>query len=769
MKRELTPNEIIYNTSFLVEGKCGTSTCEDTKVYTTIEDALSVKKDGFHVYLVDSFSNKKLKEIIKNIDSFMTGREKPKDICYITYDDHREPKTLIIKNSYGIKLKTYLERIINLYNEKIYTFYNSDVNDEKEKIIGDVGKLRNDYIEELIDTAKDEGFELKVTSVGITFVPAEDEDEDEENTENDAKPIEDELDDDELEEKMNKLKDDATEILEKLKDMESDSIERLKNIFIAYLVEESEHIKEDILEEFDDSSDEGIIKAKKYLLDVCESIENSVVENYSMTYEDDEEALIEILSRYVVNVLVDNSNYTKPRVIFEEDPSISNLFGSIEYEGTNGSYSTNVSLIKPGSMLMANEGCLILRLNSLLTNANSYYYLRRALLNNRVTLNYDRGAYLDFLSLNGLKPEDIPINLKVIIIGDFASYDILYNHDEDFAKIFGVMQEVSSIVDLTETAKGNVFTYVKKLVETGDILEITDKAINELGKYLSRKSGSRNRILWDVDEIEKILILANTNAKRDKRNIIKANDIAEAAYKTSLYETEYQKLYKDKKILINVDDKIVGSVNGLSVIDTGYLSFGKPIRITCVVYKGTGRIIDTQRESNMSGHIHNKSINILRGFLNNYLDSYKATPVDFHLSFEQLYGGLDGDSASVAEVIAMLSALSKIPINQNISVTGSLNQFGEVQPIGGVNSKIEGFFKVCDIMSSHIGKGVLIPDTNKDELILSKEVEEAVEKGEFHIYTMKNISDAIDVLMMDEKGTLEDIATAINQELKKYE
>lgn len=762
MKRELTPREIIYNNSFIVdEATIGSkSAFENNKVYQTIEEALDIDKDGFHIYLVDSFSNKKLKEIVENIDEFMKEKEKPKDICYYTFDNYREPKALIIKNSYGMKLKNQLEKIINLYTEKIYLFYNSEISDEKEQIINNVSKLRNDYIEEIIDAAKDEGFELKVTTAGITFVPITDELEDEEEDE------EEELD--EMSERVTKLRDDAEEILEKLKDMEEDSIDKLKAILRAYLVEESEHIKEDIIEEFDRNDDEGIIIAKEYLLDVCEDIENKFVEIYSMEYETDEEKFAEVLTRYVVNVLVDNSKTPRPKVVFEEDPSISNLFGVIEYESINGAYTTNVSLIKPGSLLEANEGCIILRLSSLLLHPNGYYYLRRALLNNRVSLDYDRGAYLELLSLNGLKTEPIPINLKVIIIGDYSSYDILYNNDEDFAKIFGVRAEVKEVVDIEDSAKREFFKHVKNLVNSGEIFELTDKAINELGKYLARKSGNRNRILWDIDEVEKILILANNNAKRQKRKLIKAQDIIEVAYKPSTLELDYQKLYEDNKILINVTDKIIGSINALSVIDAGYLSFGKPIRVTCVVYKGTGKIVDTQRESNMSGSIHSKSINILKGFLNNYLDGYKATPVDFHLSFEQLYGGLDGDSASVAEVIAMISSLSKIPIKQNIAVTGSLNQFGEVQAIGGVNEKIEGFFKTCNVMDTHIGKGVIIPDSNKNELILSKAVEEAVEAGEFHIYTMKNINDAIDALMIENGNTLEDIAGAISNEIEKY-
>ncbi|MGL5633674.1 MAG: AAA family ATPase [Sarcina sp.] len=757
MKRELTPSEIIYNENFLLDEYKNT-TLSKVDTYETIEEALNIDKDGFHIYLVEDFSNKKLKNLMGKVDSFLKNKNKPKDICYITFDNLREPKVLIIKNSYGIKLKHYLEKVIDLYSERIFAFYNSDVNEEKEKIIDNVSRIRSDYIEDLIESAKNEGFELKATSIGITFVPIEEEEEEELLVE-----------DEEMTGRMIKLKDDAEEILEKLKDIETDSIERLQEIFRIYLVEETENIKEDIIEEFDSSDDAGVIRAKEYLLDVCEDIENKVIDIYSMQYETDEEKIAEILTKYVVNVLVDNSKVNRPKVIFEEDPSISNLFGVIEYESNNGSYSTNVSLIKPGSILEANEGCVIIRLNSLLLNPNSYYYLRRALLNNRITLNYDRGAYLELLSLNGLKPENIPIDVKIIIIGDYGSYDYLYNNDEDFSKIFGVRVEEKTIVNIDDYVKEKLTSEVKNIVKENNLLEITDKAINELGKYLSRKAGNRKRVLLNIDEIEKVVILANSNAKKAKRKILKAKDIIDVAYKETEMEKEYKKLYEEKKILINVEDNLVGSINGLSVIDAGYLSFGKPIRITCVAYKGTGRIIDTQRESNMSGQIHNKSINILKGFLNNYLDSYKVTPVDFHLSFEQLYGGLDGDSASVAEVVAMISALSKLPIKQSIAVTGSLNQFGEVQPIGGVNEKIEGFFSTCNLIDTHKGKGVLIPESNKDELILRDDVEEAVKKGEFSIYTMKNINDALEVLMLSNEMTIEDIAKSINEEIEKYE
>ena len=220
--------------------------------------------------------------------------------------------------------------------------------------------------------------------------------------------------------------------------------------------------------------------------------------------------------------------------------------------------------------------------------------------------------------------------------------------------------------------------------------------------------------------------------------------------------------------LIDVSNSKIGQVNGLSVIDTGYFSFGKPIKITCCCYKGSGNIIDVQQESNLSGSIHSKSINILKGYMSNINGGFSRLPVDFHLSFEQIYGKIDGDSASVAEIISMLSALSKVPVKQNIALTGSVNQFGEVQPIGGVNHKIEGFFAACKVLDTVKDKGVLIPLSNADDLVLNEEVEQEIKNGNFHIYTMTSIDDAIQVLMGDSEENFESLMLTISKELKKY-
>lgn len=761
MKRELTPQEIIYKEDFTYQSANDNSTNiipEYLEIYKSIETALNINREGFNVYLVDSFSKEKLDNIISYIDTLLKKRDKPRDICYVTLEDVRYPKALFLNNGNGSILKERLEAIKNFYFDKIFLFYNSSTNKEKETIIEEIQKKRNDYIGSLIKKAKDEGFELKATTSGFAFIPLK---EGEAMTEREYDDLEQESKE-KIIDKAGELKVGAEDVLEKLKDIELNSIEKLKEILKKYLIEGSKEIKDDVNIEFEE--DEEVLN---YLLKVCELIEKDLVDNYTMNFDDDEEKVNEIIAKYIANVIVDNGQYDHPRVIFEEDPTVNNLIGNVEYENHNGVYTTDVSLITGGSLLAANEGCLIIRMTSLLNNPGSYYYLRKTLMNNKVSYDYNRG-YLEFLSLNGLKPSSISVNVKVILIGDYETYDALYSLDEDFKKLFRIKSEFNPYVDITNNNKGALISFIDEIRKKNDLLEITIDGINEVGKFFSRKAGKRNKLFIDLSELDKILALADNKAKEKGKVKIDSSDVIEIAYVTELIEKEYMKMYKDGKIIVDVKNKIVGSVNGLSVIDTGYFSFGKPLRLTCICSKGVGRIVDVQRESNLSGSIHDKSLNILKGLLTKFLNPYERIPVDFNVSFEQIYGRLEGDSASVAEIISMISALSKIPIKQNIAVTGSLNQFGDVQPIGGVNEKIEGFFKVCETLDTINDKGVLIPETNKDELVLIPQVEEAIKNGKFHIYTMKDINDAIQVLMLDEDMSLEDLVMNITLEVNKY-
>ena len=731
---------------------------EITSAYEKIKRAISIDEEGYNLYIIDSFSKDKLENLTKFIENLYKSAEAPRDICYVTINDPKRPEPIFLTNGKGAKLKETIENIKNSYYEVAMEFYNTSSESEKDRIIDEVHSKRTNYIGELMEMAKIDGFDVKATNGGFAFIPLK---EGEAMTEKEYDELSEESKDS-IVLKASNLKKKAEVVLEKLKDIELTSMKKLKGIYAEFMDVEMEDEKEDCLLNFIDDDD-----AYEYLEKVFYSIEKELVDCYTMNVEDDESDINEVLDKYDISVLVDNTNNKNPRVIYEEDPNVTNLFGNIEYENHNGLYSTDLSLINSGSMLQANEGCIIIRLNQLAMNNYSYYYLKKTLMSGKVSIDSSRG-YLDIISINGVKPKAVPINVKVILIGDYESYDILYNADEDFKSLFPIRVEFSNYVK-NQPIKGKVLKdYILDRGKKHYINKVSDDAIKEIIKYLSRVAECRGKICIEDKNIDRLLILANNIVELDGREIISDKDIRDVAYEKSLIEDEILEMYEDSKIILTLSGEKVGAINGLAVLSSGYFTFGKPMRLTCVACKGEGKILDIQKESNMSGSIHEKSINILSGLLSNLIIPYEKLPVDFHLSFEQTYGQIDGDSASVAEILCILSALSKVGIKQNIAVTGSINQFGEVQAIGGVNEKIEGFYKVCKLLGDSKDKGVLIPITNSEDLVLNKEVEEAIEKGEFHIYTMENLQDAIEVMMLDSKTSYKDLFKIIEKEVEKY-
>ncbi|BCZ48567.1 ATP-dependent protease [Clostridium gelidum] len=761
MKKELTPSEIIFCASCADNIKKSNINRipEITSTLNKIKKNLSIKKDGYNIYYVDSFSKEKLENLVEYVENIYEKLPPPKDICYVTSQEQVNPKALLMQNGKGNILKEMIEDIKEKYFECIIDFYNSSSDDEKEDIIEDISEKRNDYITKLMDSAKTKNFDVKATSGGFVFIPLKDEgDEMSEKEYNQLKSPSQET----IEKQASKLKKEAEVILETLKDIEVKSIEKLKEIYRDYIKNTMQKDKDDLLLQFI-SQDE----VYKYLLQMYDDFDETIVDCYTINLEDDEEYIKDIFSKYDVNVIVDNSKKSHPSVIYEEDPTISNLIGNIEYRNNNGAYSTDISLINGGSLIMANEGCLILRLNSLISSGLSYYYLKKSLIHGKANYNYTK-SYLEMLSIAGLKPESIPISVKVILIGDYESYQILYDNDEDFKRIFPLRIEADMELKYTDTNRNSILEIVKEKIRKENLLNITDDALNEMIKFLSRVTGQRNKMSIDDYYINKILYLANNNASEDNRTNIEKKDIIDIAYEDEKILEDIMENYKNKKILITTSGKKVGIINALAVVGNGCYSFGKPMRITCLSNKGEGRIIDIHKECKMSGNIHEKSIAILRGLLSNLISPYEKLPVDLQLSFEQTYGMVEGDSASVAEIICILSALSNRGIRQNIAVTGSINQFGEIQAIGGVNEKIEGFHRVCTMIDKINGKGVLIPNTNADELILRSEVEEDIKIGKFHIYTMETLEDAIEVLILDEGESIKSFFKEIENEISKY-
>ncbi len=761
MKKELTPSEIIFCASYTdtIKKNKNNRIPELTSTLNKIKKSLTIQKDGYNIYYVDSFSKEKMKKLIENINSVYETLPPPKDICYATSQEQPNPIALFLPNGKGNLLKEMIEDIKEKYLECIINFYSNSSDEEKEGIIEDISEKRSNYITKLMESAKTKNFDVKATSGGFVFIPLKDEGN--EMTENEYEKLE-STTQETIENQATKLKKEAEGILEALKDIEIRSIERLKDIYKDFIKKNMQKYKDELLLQFISQDD-----VYKYLLQMYDDVEEKIIDCYTINLDEDEEYIKEIFSKYDVNVIVDNSSIDHPRVIYEDDPTITNLIGNVEYRNNNGGYSTDVSLISAGSLLKANEGCLILRLNSLISSGLSYYYLKKTLIHGKVSYNYTRN-YLEVISIAGLKPESIPINLKVILIGDYDSFRILYDNDEDFKRIFPIKIEAEAEVKYNIAIRNSIETIIKEKIKKDNLLEITDDAFNEIIKFLSRVSGEKSKISVDDYYINKLLYLGDNNAKEDGRKSIEKQDIIDAAYEDEKILEDVMEGYKSKKILITTSGKLVGIINALSVVGNGAYSFGKPMRVTCLSYMGDGRIIDVHRECKMSGNIHEKSISILRGLITKLVSPYERLPVDLQLSFEQTYGMVEGDSASVAEIICILSALSQRPIRQNIAVTGSINQFGEIQAIGGVNEKIEGFHRVCSAIDKINNKGVLIPSANVNELILRSEVEEDIRKKKFHIYTMENLDDAIEVLMLDEGENVKNFYKEIENEMLKY-
>lgn len=762
MKNELTPSEVKFKCSFKeLSGKERLAELpEVTSRLNDIKRALKIKKNGYNLYYIDSFDMDKLKNLKDYISEIYQEEGAPKDICYVTTEELLIPKVLFLPNGKGTLLKESVDDIKNQYFDCVVEFYNGSISNEKEELLEKTKEERNNYISDLMKKAKANNFEVKATSAGFVFIPLKSEGK--EMTEDEYDDLENE-EQGLIKEQVSELKKEAQEVLNNLTSIEIKSINDLRLIYGKYLKEEMKEAKEDLLFEFVTDKD-----ACMYLSQMFDWVEEQLVQCYTVSLEEDQQYIDDIFSKFEVKVLVDNKDVPHPRVIFEEDPIINNLIGSIEYKNSNGGYLADIGLIHPGSLLKANEGCLILNLNSLLASGYSYYYLKKVLMFGKLDYSYTKN-YLEVLSLEGLKPESIPINVKVVLIGDYEAFSILYERDEEFKKIFPLKVEKEFELRCNDASRSLIADYINDKVKKENLLALEQESVEEMFKYLSRIIGNRNKISSDTYVIDRILYLANDKALNEGRFSINRDDIINSYHCDDKYiKDEILENYKNNKIILSINGEKVGSINGLAVIGTSLFSIGRPMRITCLAFQGNGKIIDVHKECKLSGNIHEKSIGILTGLINNLFSPYESLPVDFQLSFEQTYSLVEGDSASVAELMCILSALSKKPIKQNIAVTGSISQFGEVQPIGGVNEKIEGFYTVCKAIDTVNNKGVLIPSMNKDELILDKEVEDSISKGYFHIYTMSTLEDAIEVLMLNEGETVKGFFKSIEDEITKY-
>ncbi|HSA97424.1 MAG TPA: Lon protease family protein, partial [Acidobacteriota bacterium] len=488
-----------------------------------------------------------------------------------------------------------------------------------------------------------------------------------------------------------------------------------------------------------------------------DEVEKALVKSLEVfkTQKKDEKEPPEDFQEYRVNLLVDNSDQKGAPVVMETNPNYVNLFGSIESTITRiGVNQTDFTMIKAGSFLKANGGYLIVNALDALVEPGVWATLKRTLRNQVFEIQNYLQMYL--FSSARLKPEPIKADVKVIMIGDASIYNLLYFMDEDFKKIFKIKAEFDSEMDKNERSFVDYARFIRKICVEDGLLPLDKEGIGALIEYSTRIAGRQKKLSTRFHIIADVIRESSYWAGKAQRKAVGREDVEKAILerfeRVSLIEDKIQEMIEEGTILIDTEGGVVGQVNGLSVYDMGQFMFGKPTRITARTAMGRGGVINIEREADLSGPTHNKGVLILGGYLRGKYATRRPMSLTASLAFEQSYGGVDGDSASSTEVYAILSSLAALPLRQDLAVTGSLNQKGEIQPIGGVNEKIEGFFDVCRAKGLTGTQGVLIPHQNIQNLMLRPDIVAAVREKRFHVYPVKTIDEGIEILTGVEAG-----------------
>lgn len=719
------------------------------RAVNAIKMGLEIPHPGYNIFITGMVGTGRTTTIMKLLDSLEEKEKIPNDLCYVNnFKNPDMPVLISLPPGKGREFKNGMERMIESFREDIPKILESDAfRKRKTEIMEEFGERQKDLIKNFERKVEQAGFQLMQIQIGPMVKPSlvpivhgkpMNLEQIEGLVESGGLPREIY---ENLKKKFYELEIELAEVMrlnrELGKELESE-IKKLNEEFVLPLIDH--HIKE-MEEKFKD----------KKITDYLEDVKASVLENLEIFAEKElsREEIEEKFSVYSVNLFIDNGDTKETPIIYETSPNFRNLFGTIAREiDTRGGVKSDFTMIKPGSIHRANGGYLIINANDALLEPNVWPTLKRVLRTGISEIQY-YDAFGIFYS-TPLKPEPIPVDLKVIMIGSPYIYYLLWFYDEDFKKIFKIKADFDVEMDNTPENREQYISFIKMLCEEENLKSFDSSAISEIIEYGVRVAGNKNKITTRFNLIADVLREANYWAVKEGKEMVSASHVKKAVQewknRVNLSEEKIFEMIEQGKIIIDTEGKVIGQVNGLSVISLGEYSFGRPTRITARTSVGREGIINIEREADLSGKTHNKGVLILSGFIKWKYVQDKPIPMDATICFEQSYSEVDGDSASSAEVYAILSSLANIPLRQDIAVTGSVNQKGEIQPIGGVNQKIEGFFKVCKAKGFTGTQGVIIPHKNVDDLMLDEEVVEAVKGKKFHIYAIKTIDEGIEIL-----------------------
>jgi lon-related putative ATP-dependent protease len=723
-----------------------------------IRVGIDINSIGYNIFVTGLAGTGRFTTIKCVLEEIEVKEKMPNDLCYINnFKNPDMPHMLILPAGQGNAFKKEMDTLIETLKKKIPLMFENETYLNKKKEV--VERYRNKQAEmfrEFEKKVNKENFALVQIQMGPYSRPG-------------IFPVVEgnPVNIDQLETMVDEGKL-SKEELGKAREKQAELINELEDIF-----KETRKSEKDVKEELASLDNEVIspvvkdsisdIKEKfenEKILGYLEEVQEDILANLSRFREKEEPPpsplpglilpqAVDSFTEYQVNVLVDNSETKKAPIIVETTPNYRNLFGTIErVVDRSGIWKTDFTHIKAGSLLRANGGFLIFNALEALVEPGVWPSLKRTLKNQVMEVQTYDPFYL--FATSALKPEPIECNTKVIMIGDTYLYQLLYNMDDDFKKIFKIKADFDSVMNKDSGKIQQYASFIRKICDEEKLMPFDKTGIAAVVEYGVRMTGRQKKLSTRFHLIADLLREANYWAIKEGSQAVKEVHVDKAVekkvYRVNLIEEKIQEMIDDGTILIDSDGMVVGQVNGLSVYNLGDYMFGKPSRITVKTSMGKAGIINIEREAEMSGPTHNKGVYILAGYLRGKYAQDKPITMSASICFEQSYSGVDGDSASSTEVYGLLSSLSGLPLHQDIAVTGSVNQKGEIQPIGGVNEKIEGFFDVCRAKGLTGKQGVMIPHLNIDDLMLRKDVVKAVEEGNFHIYPVKTIDQGIEIL-----------------------
>ena len=715
-----------------------------------LQFGINVDVKGYNIYMEGPSGVGKTMYAKNYLDSVSIKKKVPCDWCYIyNFQNPNEPIAVSLPAGQGKEFKESMDGFIKEVKKDIKKTFNADDFEKEKALIKKEFEAKREVVmTKLNEESQKHGFQVKSAQNGIYMihlidvkvVPEEEFEQLDEaiKQEYESKSL---IVQEQIMDAISTIKQIERQSDKKVSEWQSNVALLTVNAHINYIKAKYKRNKK--INQFLNDVKQDVLSNVAYFL------EEDKQQNNGQPHQNPLQKKQDPCLNYRVNLFIDNSNKEGCPVIMDSNYSFQNLFGKLEYENYYGSLKTDYTMLKPGLMHKANGGYIIFQAKDLLANGMCYEELKRVLRIKQLTIdnvNEQRSS----MAMISLKPEPIPLDLKVILIGNSNLYHTLLSMDSDFRKLFKIKVEFEETAPINEENVNKLARFVHTFCEQEELPPLDKTAMARLVEYASRLAGDKEKISNRFTELAEIIGEAGTWAKLSKSKVVTEEFINKALEerieRIKKYDSKYIEMIKDNTLLINTKGSLVGELNGLTIMTIGDYSFGKPTKITVNTYTGKGGFVNIEREVELSGPTHTKGVYILSGYLGEMFAQDIPLCLTASICFEQLYNGVDGDSASSTELYGLLSSLSGIPIKQSIAVTGSVNQKGQIQPIGGVNEKIEGFFQICQMRGLDGSHGVMIPVQNINNLQLSDEVVDAVKNKKFHIYAVSTIEEGIEVL-----------------------